>query len=108
VLLGAFLPTTVPLVLSVTFAALRGHGPHAFGLVRVWGTIGYLLSVSAFPWFLHRAAPATAGGSSCAGRGPRRVAGSLGSGRCFSPPLRAPRRPLSSVPGCRVAARSPC
>jgi MFS transporter, PPP family, 3-phenylpropionic acid transporter len=62
-LLAAFLTTIVPLVLSVTFAALRGHGPHAFGLVRVWGTIGYLLSVSAFPWFLHRAAPATAGGA---------------------------------------------
>src|SRR5262245_37684862 len=33
--LAAFLTAIVPLVLSVTFATLRGAGPHAFGLIRV-------------------------------------------------------------------------
>ena len=61
-LLAVFLSAIVPLAMSVTFAALRGHGPHAFGLVRIWGTIGYLMSVVAYPWLLHRFAPATADG----------------------------------------------
>ena len=52
----------IPVSLSVTFAALRGRGPHAFGLVRVWGTVGYLIAVALFPWALHHLAPATAGG----------------------------------------------
>lgn len=42
----------VPLSMSVTFAALPGRGTHAFGYVRVWGTVGYLLAVAAFPWVL--------------------------------------------------------
>lgn len=62
-LTALFVNATVPLALSVTFAALRGQGPHAFGLVRVWGTIGYLLSVAAYPWLLHRFAPAAADGA---------------------------------------------
>jgi PPP family 3-phenylpropionic acid transporter len=33
----------------VTLAALRDEGPHAFGFIRVWGTIGYLVFVVAFP-----------------------------------------------------------
>lgn len=53
----------VPVALSVTFAALRDRGPHAFGLVRVWGTLGYLLAVAAFPIALHRVAPPAADGS---------------------------------------------
>jgi PPP family 3-phenylpropionic acid transporter len=53
----------VPIALSVTFAAVRGLGPHAFGLVRVWGTIGYLIGVVLFPWALHRVAPAAPGGT---------------------------------------------
>ena len=52
----------VPVSLSVTFAALRGRGAHAFGLVRVWGTIGYLLAVALFPWALHHWAPRAADG----------------------------------------------
>jgi PPP family 3-phenylpropionic acid transporter len=39
----------LPMSLAVTFAAVRGRGPHAFGLVRMWGTIGYLLTVALFP-----------------------------------------------------------
>lgn len=53
-LLAAAATAVVPVSLSVTFGALRGRGPHAFGLVRVWGTIGYLLAVALFPWALHR------------------------------------------------------
>jgi PPP family 3-phenylpropionic acid transporter len=60
-LLAAAATAVVPVSLSVTFSALRGHGPHAFGLVRVWGTIGYLLAVALFPWVLHRLAPAPPG-----------------------------------------------
>jgi PPP family 3-phenylpropionic acid transporter len=47
----------VPLSISVTFAALPGRGTHAFGYVRVWGTVGYLLAVGAFPWLLRRFSP---------------------------------------------------
>lgn len=61
-LLSAFASGVVPVVLSVTFAALRGEGPRAFGMVRVWGTIGYLLTVAGYPWVLHHVAPATTGG----------------------------------------------
>ncbi len=39
----------LPMSLSLTFAALRGHGPHTFGLVRAWGTVGHLLTVALFP-----------------------------------------------------------
>ena len=56
-LLASFATAVVPVCLSVTFAALRGRGPHAFGRVRVWGTIGYLLAVAGYPWLLHRFAP---------------------------------------------------
>lgn len=61
--LAAFASAVIPISLSVTFAALRGAGIHAFGLVRVWGTIGYLLTVAGYPWLLHRLAPAGGGGS---------------------------------------------
>jgi len=56
--MAAFLTAVVPLCLSVTFAAVRGHGPHAFGRVRVWGTFGYLLGVALYPPLLHHLAPA--------------------------------------------------
>jgi len=54
-LLAVFASAVVPLALSVTFAALRSA--HGFGRIRVWGTIGYLVTVAVFPWFLHRVAP---------------------------------------------------
>src|SRR5262249_58336791 len=44
---AAFATSVIPILLSVTFASLRNAGPHAFGSVRVWGTIGYLLTVAA-------------------------------------------------------------
>jgi PPP family 3-phenylpropionic acid transporter len=54
-LLAVFSTAVLPVSVSVTLATLRDAGPHAFGLTRVWGTIGYLVFVAAFPWGLHRA-----------------------------------------------------
>ncbi len=41
-----------PMMMSVSMAILSGAGRHAFGRVRVWGTIGYFLIILAFPWAL--------------------------------------------------------
>lgn len=53
-LLAVFSTAVLPVSVSVTLAALRDAGPYAFGLTRVWGTIGYLVFVVAFPRVLHR------------------------------------------------------
>jgi PPP family 3-phenylpropionic acid transporter len=42
-----------PLMISVSLAILRDAGRHAFGRVRVWGTIGYFILILFFPWFLN-------------------------------------------------------
>jgi PPP family 3-phenylpropionic acid transporter len=49
---AVFSTPVVPSVVSVTFATLFGSGPHAFGFIRVWGTVGFLLAVMSFPWVL--------------------------------------------------------
>jgi PPP family 3-phenylpropionic acid transporter len=41
-----------PLMTSVSLAILRDAGRHAFGRVRVWGTIGYFILILVFPWLL--------------------------------------------------------
>jgi len=41
-----------PLMTSVSLAILRDAGPHAFGYVRAWGTVGFFVSVIVFPWLL--------------------------------------------------------
>jgi PPP family 3-phenylpropionic acid transporter len=41
-----------PLMTSVSLAILRKAGSHAFGRVRVWGTIGYFILILVFPWLL--------------------------------------------------------
>jgi MFS transporter, PPP family, 3-phenylpropionic acid transporter len=41
-----------PIMTSVSLAILRKAGSHAFGRVRVWGTIGYFILILVFPWFL--------------------------------------------------------
>lgn len=41
-----------PMMMSVSMAILSGAGRHAFGRVRVWGTIGYFMVILAFPWIL--------------------------------------------------------
>ena len=50
--MAVFATAVIPMSLSVALATLDRAGPHAFGLARVWGTIGYLISVIAFPRFL--------------------------------------------------------
>lgn len=51
--MALFSSAVLPLSVSISFAALRDRGPHAFGLLRVWGTIGFLVCVVAFPSALH-------------------------------------------------------
>ncbi|MDH3445506.1 MAG: MFS transporter, partial [Deltaproteobacteria bacterium] len=49
----AFVGTALfPLMTSVSLAILRDAGPHAFGHVRAWGTIGFFVLVLVFPWLL--------------------------------------------------------
>lgn len=43
-----------PMMMSVSMAILSGAGRHAFGRVRVWGTIGYFIIILAFPWILEK------------------------------------------------------
>lgn len=54
VALACFSTAIVPMTVSVTLGTLHGSGPYAFGLIRVWGTLGYLVLVVAFPWLLRR------------------------------------------------------
>ena len=48
-----------PLMNSVSLALLRDQGHHAFGRVRVWGTIGYFVVILVFPWLLEVYEPKT-------------------------------------------------
>lgn len=41
-----------PMMTSVSLAILRDAGRHAFGHVRVWGTVGYFILILSFPWML--------------------------------------------------------
>jgi len=50
--IAVFSTAVLPVTISVTLAILRDAGPYAFGFVRVWGTVGYLLLVLIFPWIL--------------------------------------------------------
>ena len=54
-LLAAFQTAFVPAAVSVTFALARDAGARAFGLSRVWGTVGFLFFVVAFPHALDAA-----------------------------------------------------
>ena len=53
-LLAVFTTAVLPITMSVSLAVLRDAGPHAYGFVRVWGTIGFFLLVVSFPWLLNR------------------------------------------------------
>ena len=46
-----------PLMTSVSLAILRDAGRHAFGRVRVWGTVGFFALILLFPWLLERYNP---------------------------------------------------
>lgn len=67
--MAVFGTAVLPITISVSLAILRDSGPHAFGLVRVWGTVGYFVLIVAFPWILESYqaargfAPATSGAS---------------------------------------------
>src|ERR671918_940425 len=52
--LAIFGTAVLPIVISVSLATLRDAGLHAFGFVRVWGTMGYFLFILIFPWILSR------------------------------------------------------
>ena len=50
--LAIFSTVVLSMSTAVSLAAMAEEGPHAFGLVRMWGTIGFLISVLLFPQFL--------------------------------------------------------
>ena len=51
-LFAVFETGVMPITMSVSLAVLRNAGPHAYGFVRVWGTIGFFVIVVGFPWVL--------------------------------------------------------
>jgi PPP family 3-phenylpropionic acid transporter len=48
-LVACFATPLIPTAVAVTLAVTRDHGQHAFGLSRVWGTVGFFIAVLAFP-----------------------------------------------------------
>ncbi len=51
-LLATCSTAVIPMAVSTTLALVRPLGPHAFGLVRAWGTIGFFVAVVGFPKLL--------------------------------------------------------
>ena len=50
----AFFSTAIlPACVAATLAVGRDGGEHAFGIMRVWGTVGFFAMVVGFPWLLH-------------------------------------------------------
>jgi len=47
-LLALFASALIPTAVAVTLALTSRAGPHGFGRVRVWGTVGFLLLVASF------------------------------------------------------------
>lgn len=60
-LLAVFSTPLIPSSVAVTLAITQEGGARAFGLVRVWGTVGFLVSVVAFPSVLEALRDAGAG-----------------------------------------------
>lgn len=50
--LAVFSTVVLSMATAVSLGAMAEEGPHAFGQVRVWGTLGFLVSVLCFPMFL--------------------------------------------------------
>lgn len=72
--LALFSTPLIPSCVSASLALSAGAGPNAFGRIRVWGTIGFLVTVVSFPSLLdaveaQRGLAATAGGPSKPGLG---------------------------------------
>ncbi len=68
-LLASFATALIPTCVAVTLALTRNSGRHAFGLTRVWGTVGFLVLVLMFPplldeWQQLRGLAAVPGGPS--------------------------------------------
>lgn len=51
-LLATCSTAVIPMAVSTSLMMVRPLGPHAFGYVRVWGTIGFFCSVVCFPYLL--------------------------------------------------------
>lgn len=51
-LLAIFAAPAMPVATSLSFAVLGRDGPTGFGRIRVWGTVGYLILIVAFPLLL--------------------------------------------------------
>jgi PPP family 3-phenylpropionic acid transporter len=51
---AGFHTAVIPMTVAVSLATLRDAGPHAFGLVRSVGTIGFLLTAKGFQLLLDR------------------------------------------------------
>lgn len=49
---SAFASAVIPITVSVSFALLGDNAAARFGRVRVWGTVGFLFTVVAFPLLL--------------------------------------------------------
>jgi PPP family 3-phenylpropionic acid transporter len=52
--LAFFLSPLIPSCVAVTLALTRDSSRHAFGVIRAFGTVGFLALILAFPPFLHR------------------------------------------------------
>ncbi|HXV35991.1 MAG TPA: MFS transporter [Myxococcota bacterium] len=52
-LLACFSTALIPACVSTTLALTRDADRHAFGLTRIWGTLGFLALVIVFPPLLH-------------------------------------------------------
>lgn len=50
--LACFSTPLMPTATAVSFGIARDHGARAFGYMRVWGTLGFLIMVVAFPLLL--------------------------------------------------------
>ena len=58
-LLACFSSAVMPMAVAVTLTLLEHTGPHGFGRVRAWGTIGFLLTVAGLPMVASHAAGGT-------------------------------------------------
>jgi PPP family 3-phenylpropionic acid transporter len=102
--LALFSTAIVPVGISVSLAALRDAGPHAFGFARAGGTVGFLALVVVFPWALHRMQdvrrlPAAPGGPSEPGLGIMFVATAI---LVLAAALVAARLPRAAAVGWRA------
>ena len=87
--LALFATGVIPLVISVTLAALGESALHRFGRIRVWGTVGFLVLVVLFPVMLHAFQRAAFLCRAPAGPSEPVPVGDVPRGIVVDPPLRA-------------------